>query len=216
MAGGLHAAGSWATRPGELQAYPNGDAIGQGALNPFSIETGALAITASKVDAAGMPFVSGALSTYPFAQTYGYFEMTAQLPRGRGLWPAFWLLPADDTWPPEIDVVETLGHTPGIDYTSIHTRDPAMPRDFTQPNRVADTSAGFHSYGVDWGPQTITFYFDRRKLLSRPTPADMHKPFYLTLNLAVGGPGSWPGTPDGATVFPAKMLIQAVTVWQHD
>ncbi len=234
LAGGLHGmampgAGpfaSWATLPNnhEMQAYPNGDAIRHGAPDPFAVVDGGLAITARPLTPAergllppgmAVTYGSGALSSYPFGQIYGYFEMTARLPRGQGLWPAFWLLPVDDTWPPEIDVVETLGQAPATAYTSLHTGDPALPRDLTVANAVADTSEGFHRYGVDWGPEAITFYFDRRRLLTRPTPADMHKPFYITMNLAVGGPGSWPGAPDAATVFPARMLVKSVQVWQR-
>lgn len=212
LAGRLHAPAA-----SDMETYPDGDAILHGAPSPFAIVDGALAITARPrtADETGLPYVSGALSSYPFGQTYGYFEMTARLPRGQGLWPAFWLLPVDDTWPPEIDVVETLGHMPATDYTSLHTTDPAMARDQTVANAVADTSDGFHRYGVDWGPQAITFYFDRHALLTRPTPTDMHKPFYLTVNLAVGGPGSWPGPPDATTVFPARMLVRSIKVWQR-
>ena len=230
FAGGLHAVqaagspASWATLANnhEAQAYPNADAIDAGAGNPFSVVAGALAITARPMIPAeaalrppglATPYLSGALSTYPFGQTYGTFEIEAQLPAGRGLWPAFWLLPVDDTWPPEIDVMEVLGHSPGTLYTSLHTRDPSQPRDQTTAHAVADTSADFHRYTVTWGPNTVSFAFDGRVLATRPTPADMHKAFYLVINLAVGGTGSWPGAPDAATVFPAVMRVRAVRVW---
>ncbi|MGI4985029.1 MAG: glycoside hydrolase family 16 protein, partial [Janthinobacterium lividum] len=67
---------------------------------------------------------------------------------------------------------------------------------------------------VDWQPRTITFYLDDAVVARRSTPADMHKPFYLIVNLAVGGPGSWPGAPNQQTVFPASLTIHSIRIWK--
>lgn len=225
---------AWATLGNELEAYPNADAMTDLKINPFSVNDGTLSITASPMSAAAQAtlpdgisrsYLSGALNTYPFSQTYGYFEIDAQMPFGRGLWPAFWLLPVDDSWPPEIDAPELLGHDPTTAYFSLHTNDKtwlATQSDAyngnTTTNAVAsnaDKSRGFHHYGVDWGPQTITFYIDGIRVGQRTTPGDMHKPFYLIVNLAVGGRGSWPGAPDAHTVFPATMRLHDIRVWQR-
>jgi beta-glucanase (GH16 family) len=81
--------------------------------NPFSIHDGILDITAAPTSPAladaleGYQYTSGLITTREsFQQTYGYFEMRAELPQGQGLWPAFWLMPANGGWPPELDVVE--------------------------------------------------------------------------------------------------------------
>ncbi len=223
---------AWASLGHEQEAYPDADAMADLGLSPFSIQDGALQLTASPMPAraaATLPadmmraYLSGAFNTYPFGQTYGYFEVTARLPKGRGLWPAFWLLPVDQSWPPEIDIAEILGHDTTIAYQSIHTTDKAwvasQPGSYngsttTQNSHAAsDLSAGFHRYAVDWTPSRITFYLDDVVTAERPTPSDMHKPFYLIVNLAVGDRGSWPGPTDARTRFPASLSIRSIRIW---
>ena len=225
---------AWASLSNELEAYPNADAMTDLKISPFQIDHGELLITAAPISEAakatlpsGMPrtYLSGALNTYPFSQTYGYYEIVAKVPQGQGLWPAFWLLPVDDSWPPEIDAPEILGGNTNTAYFSLHTTDKAWVA--SQPgsyNGSATTDAwttttklsnGVHRYGVDWGPSQITFYVDRRAVSTRPTPSDMHKPFYLIANLAVGGTGSWPGPPNASTSFPASLRIIEIQVWQR-
>ena len=108
------------TNTGELEYYLDPqtpeDGPSRGSFDPFDVRGGHLAITARAVPPEArratqqMPYVSGLLTTAPsFAFTYGYLEMTAEIPAGRGLWPAFWLLPKRLAWPPEIDVMEVLG-----------------------------------------------------------------------------------------------------------
>jgi beta-glucanase (GH16 family) len=140
--------------------------------------------------------------------------MRAQLPRGRGMWPAFWLLPADGTWPPEIDVMEMLGNAPTTYYVSLHARPGGTPLDEVTPVRAPDLSAGFHSFGVAWRPDRIGFYLDDALVHESATPADMHRTMYLLANLAVGGEGSWPGRaiPGSRGV----LSIAWVRAWQFD
>jgi beta-glucanase (GH16 family) len=163
----------------------------------------------------GYAYTSGRLSTHKaFSQTYGYFEAEAKLPAGKGLWPAFWLLPTDMSWPPEIDVFEVLGHEPDKIYQTLHWREPAKPDGEHKRAHVevrADTRE-WRRYGVLWTPETITFYVDGKPTRRLPTPADMHRPMYLILNLAVGG--SWPGDPDATTKFPAEMRVRSVRAWR--
>jgi hypothetical protein len=210
----------------ELEVYPNADAMTAAHYSPFSISDGALRITVDKLPEAIRPmvpadypgeYISGALNSYPFCQTYGYFEMTARLPHGRGLWPAFWLLPYDLDWPPEIDVMEVLGQDTNKLYTTIHSKRlaPGQGRYLGVATKGEDLATGFHRYGVDWGPEKIRFYLDRKLVFSEPTPADMHQPFYLLVNLGVGAVHSWPGAPDAATVFPAYFDISHISAWQR-
>ena len=139
-------------------------------------------------DAFAHDYISGAINSYPFSQTYGYFELRGRLPAGRGLWPAFWLMPVDMSWPPEIDVMEVLGQEPTTDFH--HRAFPQAGKGHLDRvwNKTVDLSADDHLFGVDWGPERIRFYVDRRLVFSEPTPEDCHEPFYIIANLAVGGP----------------------------
>ncbi len=195
--------------------------------HPFRLRDGALEITAAPGENRGrLPYVSGMITTQGagtgggagsgFAQRYGHFEFRAKLPRGRGLWTSLWLLPADNTWPPEIDVVEMLGHQPGTLYLSTHSKATGKREARTLPVPVGDLSTGFHDYGVSWRADEIRYFLDGRQIAVLSTPADMHKPMFLLANLAVGGAGSWPGPPDAATPFPASLLIESIRVWRFD
>lgn len=197
----------------EAQYYSDGS-VG---INPFSVHDGVLTITASRgTNPDGLPFNSGMLTTFrSFSQLYGYFEMRAQLPVGAGLWPAFWLLPADGGWPPEIDVMEQLGSKPRSIFVGTHSAVGGANVATTTAVHVADTSGAFHLYGLDWQENKITWYFDGAPICQQPTPADMHTPMYLLINLAVGGHGSWPGPPTPATVFPARFKVDYLRVYSR-
>lgn len=217
---------STGTRPfnQEQQWYVRADQPDGSPLpNPFRVHDGILTITAAPSDLSllqdlgDQPYTSGMVNTFhSFSQTYGYFEMRAELPAGQGFWPAFWLLPADGSWPPEIDVMEMLGHDPGTLYTTVHSLAPGQtPGNHTMSqgiSAVADMSGGYHTYGVDWQPDTLTYYFDGQEIYCTPTPAGLDKPMYMIANLAVGG--SWPGDADASTPFPAQMNIDYMRAYQ--
>lgn len=186
-------------------------------LNPFSIRDGVLVITAATADpwtrahAWGYRYTSGLLtSRETFSQTYGYFEIRAKLPRGQGLWPAFWLLPADGSWPPEIDVFEVLGHKPGEVHQTVHWSQWGQHKMSHAMFDEIDASAGFHVYGVEWTAQSIRWFVDGRQTAQFPAPPGLKKPFYLLINLAVGG--QWPGPADPEAV-PAEMEVDYVRVY---
>lgn len=191
------------TLPSNKEAQQYTDA-GEGP-DPFRLAGGVLDINARphRPDAGGralppgLNYTSGLITTQEtFAQLYGFFEMRARLPSGRGFHTAFWLLPTDMTWPPEIDVVETLGHAPGTIYTNVHS---TTGGNNLKPHAVGvDTSRGFHTYAVSWRPDEIRWYFDGCEIARTATPPDSRKPMFILACLAVGGPGSWPGTPEGA------------------
>ena len=197
-------------------------------LDPFSISAdpreagdGILTITArpspDKSLTDGLPYVSGLINTHgTFSQTYGYFEISAQVPSGQGLWPAFWLLPQSGNWPPEIDVLELLGHDPSTYYVGSHWTDTSGGHAFdTQGISTGiDLSLGFHSYGTLWTADSITYYLDGMEVYSMATPAGMDEPMYLLASLTVGG--NWPGAPDETTQFPAEFQIDYIRAWALD
>src|SRR4029453_2743141 len=97
-------------------------------VKPWTVSNGVLSITTAKADPAIKPYInkydytSGLISSYnSFSQQYGYFEMSAQLPRGPGFWPGFWLVPSNGGWPPEIDIFEVLGNDTKSLWTAVHT-----------------------------------------------------------------------------------------------
>ena len=174
-------------------AYYSDSSVG---VNPFSLHDEALDIAATPGgNPLNLAYNSGVITTaQSFAQQYGYFEMRAALPAGQGFWPAFWLLPGDGSWPPEIDIVEVLGNSPTTAYASLHSTvsgNSTMKIDY-----LPDLSIGFHTYGLSWQADTIRWFIDGNAVAAAATPADMQKPMYMLLNLAVGDAGSWPGQYD--------------------
>jgi len=201
----------------ELEVYvepemPGRDGRPMG-VNPFTLHDGQLDLVARpatpEVQAAigGRPYTSGMISSQPsFTQRYGYFEARVKLPRGRGLWPAVWMLPADFGWPPEIDLMESIGN-PSQAFMTVHSG--PVP---TKGVEVHPTSDGFHTYAVAWDPQQVVFYLDGVETQRMATPADMHKPMYILANLALGG--DWAGTPDASTEFPARFSIRFIRAYR--
>ncbi|HUA55204.1 MAG TPA: family 16 glycosylhydrolase [Candidatus Sulfotelmatobacter sp.] len=206
----------------EAEIYVDPSFAGTGAtplgLNPFAISTNGLSITAAPTQAAllpvldDLPYTSGMItSDGTFAQQYGYFDMRAELPAGQGLWPGFWMLPAAQGVPGEIDVMEMLGQSPSTIYESTHGSNATQEfrASYTGPN----FSAGFHDFGLDWTASTITWYLDGVAIASEPTPSEDKQPMYIIADLAVGGAGSWPGAPNGSTPFPATMQIESIQAY---
>jgi beta-glucanase (GH16 family) len=168
-------------------------------------------------------------STGKFEQTYGRFEIRAQVPFGQGIWPAFWLLGNDIatvSWPQcgEIDVMEHVGRTPSTNYGSLHgpgySGGNPLSALYELPGgeRFADD---FHEYAVEWEPDVVRWYVDGNLYHTR-TPADVPSggewvydhPFYMILNVAVGGP--FPGSPDDTTMFPQRLLVDYVRVYERE
>jgi beta-glucanase (GH16 family) len=194
------------------QEYYSDSSVG---VNPFSTGDGALTITAAPgSNPLGLPYNSGEISSQALhSQTYGYFEMRAQLPSGQGMWPAFWLMPTNGG-PGEIDALEAFGASHdgqgGANSYSVALHDTSGGGQ-EWVDTGANTQSGYHTYGVDWEPDTITFYFDGRAVKSMATPADMHQPYYMIANLAVGGP--WVGSPAGET---SQMKIDYIRAYSKD
>jgi beta-glucanase (GH16 family) len=163
-----------------------------------------------------------------FSTTYGRFEARIKVPFGQGIWPAFWMLGSNidsDGWPTcgEVDIMENIGREPSIIHGTIHgpgySGGNGVSSSYSLPNnqRFSDS---FHTFAVEWEPSVVRFYCDGI-LYKKTTPADLpagktwvfDHPFFIILNVAVGG--SWPGNPDGTTIFPQTMLVDYVRVYQR-
>lgn len=180
----------------------------------FAFSKGSIRFIAEKRSVGEYHYTSGMLATWDkFAQQYGYFEMRAKLPRVKGLWPAFWLLPADKSWPPEIDIMECLGHQTNVIYMTNHFVDAAKQNSSAGGSyKGPDFSQDYHVYAVDWQPGQITWYIDGIKRFSTTSNVPAVK-MYIVANLAVGG--YWPGYPDTTTPFPSTMDIDYIRVYQR-
>jgi beta-glucanase (GH16 family) len=164
------------------------------------------------------------LTTGKFEQTYGRTEARIKVPSGAGLWPAFWMLGTNIGavgWPAsgEIDIMENVGRQPNKLYGTLHGPGYSGSNGFGStldlPAPLADE---FHVYAVDWQKDGIVWTVDGT-VYHHATPADVapnawayNHPFFLLLNLAVGGDFGGPVSPD--TKFPASMLVDYVRVYQ--
>ncbi|MDL2402610.1 family 16 glycosylhydrolase [Rhizobium mayense] len=201
---------------GELQWYVNPSYGPTASANPFSVSNGVLTISAKPTPDSlkslldGHNYTSGILNTHStFAQTYGYFEMRAEMPHDQGTWPAFWLLPEDGSWPPELDVVEMRGQDPNTVNVTVHSNATGQHTMQSMPIQVPSTD-GFHNYGVLWDQDQIVWYFDDVAIAHAATPSDMHSPMYMLVDQAVGGTA---GTPT-ASLQDSEMKIDYIKAYQ--
>ena len=225
--------------PAKWNIVTGGDGFGNGELETYTARPaniqqrdGNLVITAQKEDLTGpdgIPrnYTSARINTKGlFSQTYGRFEARIKLPTGKAIWPAFWLLGNERCtaeWPDcgEIDILESIG-APDTIYSTIHGPGYSGRQGITQkfPLPAEETVTTFHLYAVEWAPSDIKFFFDDH-LIAHRTPADLppnttwvyDHPFYIIVNLAVGG--FWPGKPDATTTFPQQMLVDYVRVYSR-
>lgn len=187
-----------------------------------NVKDGLLHLTAEKENKNGFNYTSGMVTTGPlekhagqanrFAFKYGYVEARVKLPKGQGLWPAVWMLPADGSGPPEIDVLEVLGNDTKTAYTTVHWGKDSASKSISTIN-TTDFSDGFHTVGVLWEKDHIEWFFDGQRV-KRFVGTDQipHMQMFLLANLAVGG--DWPGNPNSSTQFPADYQIDWIRVWK--
>ncbi|MEZ4684622.1 MAG: glycoside hydrolase family 16 protein [Bacteroidia bacterium] len=199
---------------------------------------GNLAIIARSENYGGRAFTSARISTRgKFSQTYGRFEARIKMPYGPGLWPAFWMIGEScipqtfdngvccngyDGWPNcgEIDIVEMRGQAPMVAHGSAHgpgySGGNPVSKSFSYPDNRFDKD--FHIYAVEWGEGFIDYFVDDN-LYQRITPEDVSgewvydQPFFIVLNLAVGG--NYVGFPTADTQFPQTMLVDYVKVYRE-
>ncbi|MEG9526444.1 MAG: glycoside hydrolase family 16 protein, partial [Hyphomicrobiales bacterium] len=191
--------------------------------DPFSVQNGALTITAvPDRTTSGYPgsWESGLISTKAsFSQTYGYFEIRADFSNNPKGWDAFWLLPNQqssssntDASHQELDVVEHYGDNDKGVYSTIHTTDSQNGVAWQENRQVySETSnpSGYHTYGMNWQADNITFYVDGQKVGSQATPSDMHGPMYMLANLAVQNTAPSTGNP-------MSMSIDYIRAYSND
>ena len=189
---------------------------------------GHLEIRAVREAYEGMSYTSGRIKTQGrFEHTYGRFEARIQIPEGQGLWPAFWLLGSSietDSWPlcGEIDAMEFRGSEPDRLIGSLHGPGYSAGESISGSHRLSEGTFAddFHIFSVDWDPEQISWFVDdvRYHSVSRgqlpPNSAWVFdQPFFLVLNLAVGG--NFVESPL-TTSFPGKMIVDYVKVYQRD
>jgi beta-glucanase (GH16 family) len=164
-----------------------------------------------------------------FSREYGRFEFRAKVPFGQGYWPAIWLMPEHSSygsWPAcgEIDVMENRGKYPAVVQGTIHYASTdgfhlQSTEIFTFPQNEKATD--FHTYLLEWNTNSISWSVDGRlyetqtnwSTVKAPYPAPFNQPFYLILNLAVGG--AYGGNPDASTVFPGELQVDYIRVYDN-
>lgn len=189
------------------------------------VSGGYLLITARKEDYRGMHYTSARMKTKGHGDwRYGKFVARMKLPTGKGMWPAFWLMPTQSVyggWPHsgEIDIMEMIGDQPSTVYGTAHYGAESHHQQGCHISLDHGTLAeGFHTYSLVWTPDSLKWYLDgkqycqvtKKSILPDPWPFDQQ--FYIILNLAVGG--NWPGNPSADTKFPQSMLVDYVRVYQ--
>ncbi len=214
----------------ELNEGDPGEVVYTNRSQNLSVSDGLLALQAQKENYGGKQFTSTQISTRnKGAWKYCRIDVRAKLPYGQGIWPAIWMMPtqpvAYGSWPRsgEIDIMENLGDNPRLTYTTLHygAGNQSIQGTYTTP---ADKtlSDDFHVYTMIWDSTSFSFtldsthtYYSTNKWspdnVAFPKPFDQE--FFLILDLAVGG--SWAGPPDSTTVFPQKMLVDWVRVYQR-
>ncbi len=197
------------------------------------LENGMLVITAREESQGGKDYTSARINTRDrFAFRYGRIEARIRLPGGQGLWPAFWLLPQDDaygTWAAsgEIDVMEAvnLGAAGGNTvYGTIHYGGEWPDNVFTGETYLVPTDARteFHTYALEWDATEMRWYVDDTLYAAQNAwftssaayPAPFDQPFYILLNVAVGG--NFPGAPNAGTAFPVTMEVDWIRVYSGE
>lgn len=187
-------------------------------INPFSLDGGELDITASQLDsktgkALGGAYASGMMTTQgSFIQKYGYFEMRASLPEETGVWPAFWMLSASKTGAgaPELDIMEQIGD--GWSHQAAHYLNNGEQVATGFRSYLGDPTA-YHTYGMLWTAQTLSWYIDGAEVATMATPDAMDQAMYLIVNLAIGG--DWAGEP-GPNMPDEQMRIDYIRAYGFD
>ncbi len=189
-----------------------------------------LVIEAREEPFAGFNYTSSRLVTMDKREfQYGRVDIRAALPEGQGLWPALWMLGEDFTttgWPAcgEIDIMELVGHTPNRVHGTVHYGSSVAQHQFNGGSKFTSDgskySEKFHVFSIIWEEDLIQFYVDD-VLYYDVDPTEMNAgqsypfnngPFFFIFNVAVGG--DWPGSPDASTIFPQRMIVDYIRVFQ--
>lgn len=199
----------------ELQYYTNRSENSR-------VEDGNLIIEARKESYSGSQYTSARLKSQGLQNfIYGKIEARIKLPEGQGLWPAFWMLGSNMSsvgWPDsgELDIMEHINFSEDICGTAHwNAHDGAQYKSYGGQTKVDVTK--YHNYSIEWSPNYIKWFVDGNQYAEYDITNNVngtesyHKPFFLILNMAVGG--NWPKNPDASTQFPAKMYVDYVRVY---
>ena len=158
-----------------------------------------------------MPYTSGMISSYgKFAQQPGWFEIRCEVAEREGDVARLLAASGDKTWPPEIDILEILGHEPDKVYMTNHwATEPGSHEGNGKAFKGPDFSAGYHTFALDWSKDALVWYVDGVERF-RTTENVPHVPMYILANLAVGG--DWPGMQNADTQFPGYMDTDYIAV----
>lgn len=205
--------GDWGWGNNELQYYTNSS-------SNVSVDNGYLNITALNEQFGSANYTSARIKSKGlFDFTYGRVEARIKVPVGQGLWPAFWMLGANIdnvSWPQcgEIDVMEHINNETIIHGTHHYNNNGWQ----YSGGSVSCDANEFQVYSIEWSPLSIQWflndvmYYETDISSSSISKEEFHEPFFFLINLAVGG--NWPGSPNGATQFPAVMQVDYVRVYQ--
>lgn len=204
----------------ELQYYTN-------RTENARIEAGQLVIEARAENFGGKNHTSARLLTKDKASwTFGRIEARIKIPKGQGIWPAFWMLGSNigsAVWPNcgEIDIMENIGSLPSTLYGTLHGPGYSGGGGISGNTELSGAALGdaFHVYAIEWEENRIRWFLDGQQFFTL-TPANLpngsawvfNQPQFLLLNVAVGG--NWPGSPNGTTTFPQRMTVDYVRVYQ--
>ncbi|MBW7888525.1 MAG: glycoside hydrolase family 16 protein [Bacteroidetes bacterium] len=187
------------------------------------IENGNLIIEAKEENYGERAYTSARLNTaHKGDWKYGMFVIRAKLPYGKGIWPAIWMMPTNSEyggWPAsgEIDIMEMLGDNFRKVYGTIHYSGSSNNHLQSGGNFSLPQSDNFvehyHTFIAAWDPSGIQWYVDSTQYFSTAHGQPFDKEFHIILNVAVGG--NWPGNPDVTTIFPQKMIVDYVRVYQR-
>ncbi len=205
----------------EEQYYVNSQDDPEFGYEPFYFDGDALIITASETPAElsdkanGQSYLSGSItSTAKFTTTYGYLEMRAKMPEGFGLWSSFWMLGADYVdLKPQLFVVEHDGGKPDSVFHNYnyHDEDDNLRSPGQWEASAGNVTTEFHTYGIRWEEQLLEFYVDGVAKYRIEGENVSSQAMYLIANLAVGG--TWPGSPQSSTQFPAELHIDYIRAY---
>lgn len=204
----------------ELQYYTSS------ADNLF-FQDGKMIIEAKKQSFSGKNYTSARIKTAGKKTVkFGRIDFRAKLPKGKGIWPAFWMLPQNSVyggWPRsgELDIMEMVGHEPNKVHGTLHfgpgPGSVQITRSYTLP--AGNFADAFHVFSIEWEPDVIRWYVDGNLFSTAEKAAfgnnnyPFNEDFYFLINLAVGG--NWPGNPDATTQFPQWLIVDYVRVYQR-
>lgn len=184
-----------------------------------------LVIRATKEDIA---YHSARINTKgKFSFQYGRIDIVARVPKGRGTWPALWMLSQDNLyghWPRsgEIDIMEHVGRNEDVVFLCLHTEayNHRQNEQYYYETKINHVTTEFHTYSIDWTPDSITYFVDDLKMVQynktdkpdqSPKGWPFDQPFYLIINLAIGGKF---GGPVDDSIFPVDFIIKDIKIYQ--